>query len=357
MWNKIVNPKTGRKVNINSKIGKSVLRNYMKQLGGAEARLDPEEVEYKLLDISSFIEYHEDDEDDDDNPFGHFKQFEETYETEFLEKTIHIFPKSRAREKATTIVEKLNDPNSVLVRNSSIGRTVFTYKNNGIVYHINPTKFTNYDGSHINPTDFTHYDEEERKKRKEKREAFLMELFSYLSKNSTKKFRYVILPNTPGVTSIESNNIIEREQEEARREWDRREQARREQARKLAQEQARREQARREQDRREQARREQARREQDRREQARREQAQEEQPEMTNDQIDAAIELMKKNSVLNCNSNNNVPVRCNTKKQWRKQTMIFHPDKNVNCEEEALAKWQLFDSDDSCNRFGMGKKN
>jgi len=36
MWNKIVNPKTGRKVNVNSKIGKSVLRNYMKQLGGAQ---------------------------------------------------------------------------------------------------------------------------------------------------------------------------------------------------------------------------------------------------------------------------------------------------------------------------------
>ena len=35
MWNKIVNPKTGRKVNVNSKIGKSVLRNYMKQIGGA----------------------------------------------------------------------------------------------------------------------------------------------------------------------------------------------------------------------------------------------------------------------------------------------------------------------------------
>lgn len=37
MWNKIVNPKTGRKVNVNSKIGKNVLRNYIKQLGGAEA--------------------------------------------------------------------------------------------------------------------------------------------------------------------------------------------------------------------------------------------------------------------------------------------------------------------------------
>ena len=37
MWNKILNPKTGKKVNINSKIGKSILRNYIKQIGGAEA--------------------------------------------------------------------------------------------------------------------------------------------------------------------------------------------------------------------------------------------------------------------------------------------------------------------------------
>ena len=37
MWKNIVNPKTGRKVNLNSRIGKSVLRNYIKQLGGAAA--------------------------------------------------------------------------------------------------------------------------------------------------------------------------------------------------------------------------------------------------------------------------------------------------------------------------------
>ena len=70
----------------------------------------------------------------------------------------------------------------------------------------------------------------------------------------------------------------------------------------------------------------------------------------------APIELMKKNSVQNCNSNNNVPVRCNNRSQWRKQTKIFHPDRNGKCADEALAKWELFDSDDSCNRFGMGKK-
>jgi uncharacterized protein YjbI with pentapeptide repeats len=37
MWNKIVNPKTRKKVNLNSKIGKSILRNYMKQMGGTAA--------------------------------------------------------------------------------------------------------------------------------------------------------------------------------------------------------------------------------------------------------------------------------------------------------------------------------
>ena len=36
MWNRIVNPITGKKVYVNSKIGKSILRNYMKQIGGSD---------------------------------------------------------------------------------------------------------------------------------------------------------------------------------------------------------------------------------------------------------------------------------------------------------------------------------
>ena len=32
MWDKIVNPKTGRRVNINSKIGQKVLNNYLAYL-------------------------------------------------------------------------------------------------------------------------------------------------------------------------------------------------------------------------------------------------------------------------------------------------------------------------------------
>ena len=42
MWNKIVNPKTGRKVNVNSNIGKKILKNYIKQLGGGKLKNNPQ---------------------------------------------------------------------------------------------------------------------------------------------------------------------------------------------------------------------------------------------------------------------------------------------------------------------------
>jgi len=35
MWNKIINPNNGKKININSKLGKYILKSYIKQLGGA----------------------------------------------------------------------------------------------------------------------------------------------------------------------------------------------------------------------------------------------------------------------------------------------------------------------------------
>ena len=34
MWGRIVNPKTGRKVNINGKLGRHIIMNYINQLGG-----------------------------------------------------------------------------------------------------------------------------------------------------------------------------------------------------------------------------------------------------------------------------------------------------------------------------------
>ena len=51
MWNKIVNPKTGRKINVNSKIGKNVLRNYLNQLGGAAAA--PLSAEQKAVNLNN----------------------------------------------------------------------------------------------------------------------------------------------------------------------------------------------------------------------------------------------------------------------------------------------------------------
>ena len=36
MYSKIINPKTGRKVNVNGKLGKSIIRNYLVFLNGGE---------------------------------------------------------------------------------------------------------------------------------------------------------------------------------------------------------------------------------------------------------------------------------------------------------------------------------
>ena len=47
MFNKIINPKTGRKVNVNGKIGKSILQNYLQQLGGAAK--DTSDIDLKTL--------------------------------------------------------------------------------------------------------------------------------------------------------------------------------------------------------------------------------------------------------------------------------------------------------------------
>ena len=46
MWDKIINPKTGRKVSIYSNIGKRVINNYIIQLGGSD-------VDYSVFEESS----------------------------------------------------------------------------------------------------------------------------------------------------------------------------------------------------------------------------------------------------------------------------------------------------------------
>jgi hypothetical protein len=65
MWNKIVNPLTGKKVGINSKAGLNILSKYLKQysqnhIGGAEEKIEIDD-NFKLSD------YFDDDSDDGDD--------------------------------------------------------------------------------------------------------------------------------------------------------------------------------------------------------------------------------------------------------------------------------------------------
>ena len=52
---------------------------------------------------------------------------------------------------------------------------------------------------------------------------------------------------------------------------------------------------------------------------------------------------MKNRREPGCNSANNNPVKCNNKKHYRSQALIFHSDKNRNCVKEANEKWLLLD--------------
>jgi hypothetical protein len=49
MWNKILNPKTGRMVNINGKVGKQILKKYLKMLTGGSLA---EYSEHKNLSVN-----------------------------------------------------------------------------------------------------------------------------------------------------------------------------------------------------------------------------------------------------------------------------------------------------------------
>ena len=67
MWNKIVNPETGRKVNVNGKIGKKVLKNYLNNINGGAVKED----EIRLdEDGESFEFYKSIEEADSENSPG-----------------------------------------------------------------------------------------------------------------------------------------------------------------------------------------------------------------------------------------------------------------------------------------------
>ena len=66
MWNKIVNPETGRKVNINGKIGKKVLKTYLNSLYGGGSVNE----EVRIEDGEPFDFYRSVEEADQDGNIG-----------------------------------------------------------------------------------------------------------------------------------------------------------------------------------------------------------------------------------------------------------------------------------------------
>jgi hypothetical protein len=49
-----------------------------------------------------------------------------------------------------------------------------------------------------------------------------------------------------------------------------------------------------------------------------------------------------------CRSENIMPKDCETKKDYKLQSLIFHPDKNKDCSAEATQKFQYFQNLPSC---------
>ena len=49
MWDRIVNPESGRKVSVYGKIGQKVLKNYVKQIGGTKLRGGPDCTDTELV--------------------------------------------------------------------------------------------------------------------------------------------------------------------------------------------------------------------------------------------------------------------------------------------------------------------
>ena len=50
-----------------------------------------------------------------------------------------------------------------------------------------------------------------------------------------------------------------------------------------------------------------------------------------------------------CPSKGLKPKPCETKKDYRKQTLTFHPDKNLNCQERSTEKFKKLQT--ICNQF------
>ena len=60
------------------------------------------------------------------------------------------------------------------------------------------------------------------------------------------------------------------------------------------------------------------------------------------------VEIQKDASNYGCPSQGMEPVDCSEKKDYIKQTLIFHPDKNPKCIEDAKSKFQALQNNTTC---------
>ena len=74
MYNKIVNPISGRKVNVNSKLGREIIKNYFSQLAGAPPHKEADHPEGGPIE-----------EADHPTALAYAQNILETYRTSFVE--------------------------------------------------------------------------------------------------------------------------------------------------------------------------------------------------------------------------------------------------------------------------------
>jgi hypothetical protein len=59
------------------------------------------------------------------------------------------------------------------------------------------------------------------------------------------------------------------------------------------------------------------------------------------------------NTIVGCPSHNKEPIMCKSRNDYLKQSLIFHPDKNVNCKDEATEKFKKLIAEDVCGPFSQ----
>jgi hypothetical protein len=54
-----------------------------------------------------------------------------------------------------------------------------------------------------------------------------------------------------------------------------------------------------------------------------------------------------------CPSHNKTPIKCNSRSDYLKQSLLFHPDKNLGCKDAATEKFKKLIDEDMCGPFSQ----